>query len=161
MVLRNNGAMAFFEPRPENDTKPYSPLWKAVPAFLFLLFFVYQHAVKAAGEKDTASRQETTFADVLDCKAGGKTGKYCHYVFLDSDERSYVGGDLTSSGAEMGQTVNVYYDSQDPSVNALENFSAKSRDDENWAYIFLLLAAGVLASGFYSKANLPLDQRSP
>jgi beta-lactamase regulating signal transducer with metallopeptidase domain len=41
----------------------------------------------------------------------------------------------------FGQTVEVYYDSQNPRMNALEDFSARSRKDERFVYILLLVLA--------------------
>jgi hypothetical protein len=41
----------------------------------------------------------------------------------------------------FGQTVVVYYDSQNPRVNGLEDFSGKSRKDERFVYILLLVLA--------------------
>jgi beta-lactamase regulating signal transducer with metallopeptidase domain len=37
--------------------------------------------------------------------------------------------------------VEVYYDSQNPRINGLEDFSAKSRKDERFVYILLLILA--------------------
>jgi len=52
----------------------------------------------------------------------------------------------------LGQTVVVYYDSQDPTVTALEDFSGKARRDWNFVYVLLLMIAAVVVFVIYSKA---------
>jgi RsiW-degrading membrane proteinase PrsW (M82 family) len=48
-------------------------------------------------------------------------------------------------------------------MNALEDFSEKSRTDENWLYIFLLVIVACVAFIFYSKAPFHenLTRRTP
>jgi hypothetical protein len=41
----------------------------------------------------------------------------------------------------FGQKVVVYYDSQSPGMNALEDFSGRSRKDERFVYILLVVLA--------------------
>ena len=89
--------MALSNSQSKGDGKPHRELWKVVPTLLFFLFFAYQHDVKAVGEKDTARRQEIAFGNILDCKAGGKGGKYCHDIFQTANDQSYVGASLVSS----------------------------------------------------------------
>jgi hypothetical protein len=55
----------------------------------------------------------------------------------------------------------VYYDSKDPTWNALEDLSAKGREDEDWACIFLLLIATFSAFLFYAKTLSPSRKGTP
>jgi hypothetical protein len=47
----------------------------------------------------------------------------------------------------------VYYDSQNPAMNALEDFSEKSRKDRNVAYMLLFVVAALVAFILYAKAT--------
>jgi hypothetical protein len=47
----------------------------------------------------------------------------------------------------------VYYDSQNPAMNAFEDFSEKSRKDRNFAYMLLFVVAALVAFILYAKAT--------
>jgi hypothetical protein len=69
------------------------------------------------------------------------------------DGEQYTGSDRADSYLLFGKTVVVYYDSQDPTMSALDDFSGKSRRDRNFVYIFLLMVAALVAFVLYSKAT--------
>jgi hypothetical protein len=137
--------------------KSHNSLWRAVPGLLFFVFSACFFGFKAAGEKDAASREQTSFGLVTGCKDSTRGANYCHYTFSAGDEQ-YRGVSQAASDVVFGQTMTVYYDSQDPTINALEDFSEKSRTDENWLYVFLLLIVAFIALIFYLKA--PFYQNS-
>jgi hypothetical protein len=124
--------------------------WRAVPGLFFLLAFACFFGVKAAGEKDAATRQQTSFGLVTECTNGAHGGHSCHYSFSAGDEQ-YIGVSQADSDVVFGRNVTVYYDSEDPTINALEDFSDKSRTDENWLYIFLMVIVVFAALIFYFK----------
>jgi hypothetical protein len=137
-------------------------VWRAVPALFFFLPFAFFFAFRAAGERDAASRQQTSFGLATECKHSVRGANYCHYTFSAGDER-YRGVSQAASDVVFGQTVTVYYDSQHPTMNALEDFSEKSRTDENWLYIFWLVIVAFVAFILYSKAPFHenLTRRTP
>jgi len=47
--------------------------------------------------------------------------------------------------------VVVYYEYQDPTISALEDFSRQSRRDRNFVYIFLSMIAALVVFVLYSK----------
>jgi hypothetical protein len=65
-------------------------------------------------------------------------------MFPVGDER-YTGVSQADSELGFGQTVVVYYDCQNPGVNALEDFTEQSRKSKLFVYILLLVLAGVVA----------------
>jgi hypothetical protein len=142
MFLSDNRNMNLFAPLPENKRKFYGLLGIA----LFLFFAALFLAFRAAGEKDTANRQQTSFGIIAQCERRGRAGvdNYCHYTFPVGDEE-YIGVSQAASGLEFGQTVVVYYDRQDPGVSALEDFSEQSRKNMRFTYILLLALAATVA----------------
>jgi len=52
----------------------------------------------------------------------------------------------------FGQTVTVYYDSRDPSVSALEDFSEQSRKDLRFVSIFLVVLVFTVAFVLWDRA---------
>jgi hypothetical protein len=138
----------------------YCLLVVALYLFLAALFLAF----RATGEKDTASRQQTSFGIIAQCERRGRGGvdDYCHYTFPVGDEQ-YIGVNQAASGLEFGQTVVVYYDRQDPGVSALEDFSEQSRNNMRFVYIFLLAlvatVAFIIRNGAPSRE--PSDERTP
>jgi len=137
----------FFAPRSKNDWKSGRSLGLA----LVLLVGVFLSASRATRENDAASRQRTSFGTITDCERSGRSGYSCKYVF-PVDGEQYMGDSREGSYRLLGQTVVVYYDSQDPTVTALEDFSGKARRDWNFVYVLLLMIAAVVVFVIYSKA---------
>ncbi len=127
-------------PSSRNDGKS-RPLWPLVSVLLFCIaFFGYRAMI----ENDSASRQQTSFGTILQCEQRGRgNDNYCHYTFPVGDER-YAGVSKAGQGLGFGQTAMVYYDSQDPRVNALENFSEQSRTSMRFVYFLLLTLAATV-----------------
>jgi hypothetical protein len=125
-------------PRSRNDGKSRRPLWPLVPFLLLPIVFFGRRAVV---EKDSASRQRTSFGTLLECNQRGRGNEnYCHYMFYVGDER-YTGVSEAEQGAAFGQTAIVYYDSQEPRVSALEDFSERSRTSMRFLYFFVVTLA--------------------
>ncbi len=76
----------------------------------------------------------------------------CRYLFSVGG-RQYSGmRPAGTTSVFVGERVTVYYDSQDPTVNAIEDFSEMSRRDRNFVYIVLFVIGAVVAVILYSKA---------
>jgi len=149
----------FGAPR-KNDRKPRHSLWP--PVFVWLFFIVF-FGFRAAEKKDVASRQETSSGILGDCKHRGKGNEiFCDYTFWVGDYR-YTSVAHAASETEPGQTVEVYYDSQNPNVSALEDFSQQSRKNMRFVYIFLLLLAANIVFLLWYKppSREPSDEGAP
>jgi hypothetical protein len=136
-------------PGSQNDGKSRRPLWPLVSFFLFcIVFFGYRAAV----ENDSASRQQTSFGTIVQCEQRGRGHEnYCHYTFPVGDEQ-YAGVSEAEQGARFGQTAMVYYDSQDPRVSALEDFSEQSRKSMCSVYFLLLTLVATVAFILWDRA---------
>jgi hypothetical protein len=124
-----------------------------------MIFFGYRAAV----ENDSASRQKMGFGTIGQCEERGRGHEnYCDYTFSVGDER-YTAVNKAEKGLEIGQTVPVYYDSQDPQVSALEDFSEQSRHDIDFVFILGLLLPAVVAFVLWDRApsRETSDQQAP
>jgi hypothetical protein len=138
-----------FAPHSKNGGKSWHPLWKPV---FFLVFAVFFFGFRAANQNDAASNQQTSFGIIDQCEVRGRGGdNYCHYTFPVGDEQ-YTGVSQTDSERGFGQTVVVYYDNQNPGVNALEDFNEQSRKSRRIVYILLLVLAAVVAFILWDRA---------
>jgi hypothetical protein len=136
-------------PRSRNDDKSRRPLW---PLISFLLFCIVFFGYRAAVENDSASRQQTSFGTIFQCENRGRgNDNYCHYTFSVGDEQ-YAGVSIAEPGAGFGQTATVYYDSQDPRVSALEDFSEQSRKNMRFVYFCMLALAATVAFILWDRA---------
>jgi hypothetical protein len=124
----------------KNDWTSWSALWRAVP----LLFFVFYFSSQAVTENNAASRQQTSYGLVSDCHNASHGEHFCDYAFPTNGDE-YRGSGSVSQNVQLGSTVLVYYDSHDPSNNALEGFSEQSRKDRDYAFLFLALTAIIIA----------------
>ena len=128
-----------FMPRSTEDRKPWSSLW---PLLLLLWWPVY-FGVQAANEKAVASRQQTSVGLTGECARHGKgNDNYCHYSFGVGDD-TYTGVSEAASNTRWGQSVVIYYDSQNPTSNALKSFSDQRRESEFRLFISGLALATI------------------
>lgn len=125
-----------------SSARKWHPLWKPVPFFVFcVLFFGY----RAVTESRVAAREQTSFGIVGECEQRGRgNDTYCHYTFPAAGEQ-YLGVSRAALGTRIGATVVVFYDSLDPGVSALADYSEQSRTDRRWVYVFLVLLAGTVS----------------
>jgi len=124
----------------KKDGKPWHPLWRPVPFLVILIIF---NTVRAANEHDSASRQRTSSAVIGQCENFWRSGNHCHYTFSVGDSQ-YVGVSEAALGVFYSQHAVVYYDSQDPTVNALKDFSEQSRSSNRFGFVMLLALVAVL-----------------
>ena len=122
-------------------------LWPFILCSLFcIVFFSY----RAALERGYASRQQTSFGTIGQCEDRGRGNEnYCDYTFSVGDEE-YTETSKAETGVGFGQTVTVFYDSQDPQVSSLEDFSERSHYDLRFACILgfvLPVAVAFVLSG--------------
>jgi hypothetical protein len=139
---------------------PRSRLWGFV-IFTIACIVFYGHS--AIVENDTATRQQTSFGTTDQCERRGRGYEnWCHYSFAVGDDW-YRGVSQTYPEVTFGQTVEVYYDSQDPRMNTLEDFSGQSRKDERLVYILLLVlaAAGTFILWNEEPGGASPDERTP
>lgn len=136
-------------PRSPNDGKSSIRL---APLLSFLLFCIIFFGYRAAVENSSASRQQTSFGTIVQCEQRGRgNGNYCHYTFPVGDEQ-YSGVSKAEQGVGFGQKAMVYYDSQDPRVSALEDFSEQSRKSMRFVYLLLLALAATVAFILWDRA---------
>jgi len=106
----------------------------------------------AAKQNDAAGRQQTSFGTIGQCEHRGRGDEnYCHYTFSVGDEQ-YIGVNQAASDLGFGQTAMVYYDRQDPTVNALEDFSEQSRKNTRYVAILLFVLAAIFAFLLWDRA---------
>jgi hypothetical protein len=140
----------FSGPRPRNDGKSRHRLWLLV---FFLPFCIIFFGYRAAVENDSASRQQTSFGTIAQCEQRGRGHEnFCHYTFPVGDEL-YEGVSKAEQGLGLGQVAMVYYDSQDPRVSSLENFSEQSRESKHFVYFLLLTLAAIVAFILWDRAR--------
>jgi hypothetical protein len=138
-----------FAPRSKNDGKSWHPLWKPVPVVVFCVFFF---GFRAANQNVAASKQQTSFGTIGQCEHRGRGNEnYCHYTFPVGDEQ-YTGVNRAAPEVDFDQTVVVYYDVQDPGVNALEDFAEQSRKNKRFVYILLLVLVAIVAFILWDRA---------
>jgi hypothetical protein len=117
-----------------------------------VLFCIVFFGYRAVVESNSARRQQTSDGIIAQCEVRGRGHKnYCHYTFPVDDEQ-YTSVNQAEPGTEFGQIVTVYYDSQNPNVNALEEFSKQSREDRLFVCICLVVLPGAIAFTLWDRA---------
>jgi hypothetical protein len=134
--------------------------WAFFSVLLFSTVFSGYHAVV---ENDSARRQKTSLGTIGQCEVRGRgNDNYCDYTFTVGDDQ-YTAVNKAASGLGFGQTVTVYYDSRDPRVSALEDFSGQSRGDMRIACISGFVFVVVIAFVPWDRSpfpEIPGNQRS-
>ncbi len=123
-----------------NDRKIRGKLWRALSFLLVGLFF----ASKAVNEHAVANRQQSTYGIITACQSGSKGRNSCSYTFPVAD-RQFAGYISVAPGVRYQEGVLVFYDPRDPSTNATDDFSRKSRNDGAFALGALILSAAIVA----------------
>jgi hypothetical protein len=132
-----------------DDDKSRRSLW---PLIFFLLFGIVFFGYRAAVQNDSASRQQTSFGTIIQCEQRGRgMDNYCHYMFPVGDEL-YSGVSNAEPGVGYGQKAKVYYDSQDPWVSTLEDFSEQSRTSMHFACFLVLALAATVAFTLWDRS---------
>lgn len=108
-------------------------------------------ANRAVRENEAASSQQTSFGMITDCRSH-RSQNYCSYTF-PVDGEQYLGNGPADTEIHFGERVLVYYDSRDPSMNGLEDFSQRGRKDKDFVYILLLVVGAFTAFVIYSIAT--------
>ena len=133
------------------------------PAIFVPLVWTLLFSYRAETESDSATRQQTSLASVGQCQHRGRGHEnYCDYTFSVGDQQ-YTAVSKAPEGPEIGQTVTVYYDSDDPQISALQDFSAQSRRDLHFVYIFLTVFAVAVAFALWNRApySEPAENQAP
>jgi hypothetical protein len=142
-----NVSRSFFAPRPKNDWKSWRSMVITFP-FVIGVFFVAPQAVR---EHTAASRQQTSQGTVTAYELSNHN--QCSYTF-EANGRLYGGTrSAATTDVRVGDRVLVYYDSQDPTMNALEDFSEMSHNDRGFVEMLLFVIGAFAAVIFYSKAT--------
>jgi hypothetical protein len=130
-----------------------SPSQKSWWPFLsFVLFGILFFGDRAAVHHDSATVQQTSPGTITQCEIRGRGHEnYCHYTFPVGDQQ-FMGVNKAEPYAGFGQTVTVYYDSRNPSVSALEDFSEQSRKDFRFVCILLAVLVATVAFVLWNRA---------
>jgi hypothetical protein len=119
-----------------------------------MLILAIIFAFKAVDENDVAARRQTSPGTITGCNDALRGGNYCSYKFA-VDGNQYTGTSEAAIGTQLDATVTVCYDPQDPTMNALDDFSANGGRDRKFALLFFLVFAAQSAYVFYSISNPP------
>jgi hypothetical protein len=130
-----------------------SPTQKSWWPFLsFVLLAIVYFGYSAAVHHESATVQQTSTGTITQCEIRGRGhDNYCRYTFAIGDQQ-YLGVRKAKEGVGFNQTVTVYYDSQDPSTSALEDFSEQSREDLSFVYILLVVLVVTIAFVLWDRA---------
>jgi hypothetical protein len=139
--------MGFF--RTISGTPPQKSWW---PFLSFVTLGIVLLGCVAAADYDLATRQQTSFGTATQCETRGRGHEnYCDYTFPVGD-RQYSGVSRADPEVVFGQTVTVYYDSRDPSVSALEDFSERCRQDLRFVYVLLVVLVLTISFVLWNRA---------
>jgi len=146
-----------------------SPSQKSWWPFLsFVMLCIVFFGYRAASDHDSATRQRTSSGTTTQCEIRGRGNEnYCHYTFPVGDQQ-YIGVNRAEPEVVANQMVTVYYDSRDPSVSALEDFSEHSRKDLRFVYALLAVLVLTVAFVLWNRApyrktsnELPAGKQDP
>jgi hypothetical protein len=148
----------FFAPRQKIDWQSWRSLFITFPFVIGVLLV----APQAVRENLAASRQLTSQGTVTAYEPSNHN--HCSYTFT-AKGRLYSGTrSAATTDVRVGDRVLVYYDSQDPTMNALEDFSEMSHNDRGFAEILLFVIGAFSVVILYSKATTRrkgVHQRTP
>lgn len=130
----------FFSKRANADWRSWRSMVITLPAIVGVLFV----APQAIREKSVASRQGTCQGLVTAYERANHNR--CKYVFSVSGKQYTGMASAPTTEVRAGDRVLVYFDSHDPSVNALEDFSSMSDGDAG--FVFVLIAIIAIVGGF-------------
>jgi hypothetical protein len=98
-----------------------------------------------------ASRQQSTEGRVIGYERSNHN--QCRYTF-SVHGRPYGGmRSALTADVTVGDRVLVYFDSQDPTMNALDDFSAMSQRDKGFVFMLLIVIGGFAGFILYSKTT--------
>jgi hypothetical protein len=133
--------------RRKNDWTSWRSLFITFPFVIGVLLV----APQAAREHAAANRQQTSQGVVTACDRSDHN--QCSYDFSVFG-RPYSGRrSANTTDVTVGDHVLVYYDSQNPTMNALEDFSEMSRRDRGFCYILLFVIGIFVAVVLYARAT--------
>ncbi len=129
----------------KSDWTSWHALWR--PAVLIVAASIFSS--NATDTYDAASRQQTSLGVLTGCQDAGKGSRSCSYTFSASG-RQYTGASSVGLGAHDTQTMTVFFDSQNPQTNSLDDMYADCRKDRNAAYGFGFVAIALVSIVLYS-----------
>jgi len=133
--------------RRKNDWTSWRSLFITFPFVIGVLLV----APQAAREQAAATRQQTSQGVVTAYDRSDHN--QCSYDFSVLG-RPYSGRrSANTTDVIVGDHVLVYYDSQNPTMNALEDFSEMSRRDRGFCYILLFVIGVFVAVVLYARAT--------
>lgn len=125
--------------------------WWTMTVTLPFLFGVLVVALRA-GREDRAARRQQTSQGVVTAYDRSDHNQ-CSYNF-SALGKPYTGRrSANTTEVTVGDHVLVYYDSQDPAMNALDDFSEMSHRDRSFCYILLFVIGAFPVIILYSKAT--------
>ena len=135
----------FFSPRSRDDWKSWNALFMAAP-FAFGLVFV---SLNAHRYHAIAERQQSTTGVVTAYEPSNHN--QCTYTFEIRGTRYSGKWSSPTSTAQVGQTVQVYFDRSDPATNSLEDFESASRNQRGMQSFLILGICAVIGFIVYAK----------
>jgi hypothetical protein len=129
----------FFERRLSMHWRSWRSLAIVFP-FIIGIFVTLPQAIR---ERRAATLQQMTQGTVTAYKQSNHN--LCEYTFSVNEKLYNGASSAPSTDIKSGDQVRVYFDSQDPNLNALEGFTGLSERDEGFVGMLLALIAIVAA----------------
>ena len=143
----------FFSPRSKEDWKSWNSLFLALPLVFGTLVFTIPKVLQDDG---AAKRQQTTTGTVTAYDRSNHN--QCQYVFEVQGKRYGGMGSVPTGTASVGEHMQVYFDSRDPAINSLRDFSSTTRGDESMGAFLVLGICGFTVLIIYGKLRRIKDQ---
>ncbi len=137
----------FFERRDKMDWTSWRSLIITFPAIVGV-FFVAPQAIR---ENSAARRQQTSQGLVTSYEPSQHN--QCRYTFPVQGKRYSGMASAPTTDVAIGDRVLVYFDSQDPTMNALEDFTSMSQRDKGFVSILIVVIAAFVGFILISKAT--------
>ncbi len=145
----------FLSRRSNADWTTWRSMIITLPCVVGLLFTAYD----ATHENSAAKRQQTSEGLVISYIRSNHSR--CGYTFSVHGKQYSGTASAPTDHVTVGDRVIVYFDSQEPTTNSLEDFSQMRHRNQSFAYILIAMIIAVAGFMFISKtASAPPKRRS-
>jgi hypothetical protein len=124
--------------------------------FILGVFFVVPDVLR---DDAAASRQQTSPGLVTAYEPSNHNR--CRYTFIVQGKQYSGMSSAPATTLSVGDRILVYFDSRDPTTNALEAFSTKSHRDKGFVSFLIIGIFAVAAFILYSKASSKAEHTIP
>ena len=139
----------FLSPRSSADWTTWRSMIITIPCVIGLLFTAHD----MTKDNSAAKRQQTSHGVVTSYEPSSHN--LCGYTFSVHGKQYKGEASAPTNNVTVGDQVRVYFDSQEPTNNSLEDFSARSQRHQSFAYILIGLIAVVAGFIFISRTAAP------